>query len=63
MAAISSYFVSRARAVVVREYLIERFHLEPNATGAMPLGGESADTPPAEPWNGIALAFFMKSRT
>lgn len=57
------YVVSRARAVVVRDYLIDRFHLEPNATGAMPLGGESADTPPAEPWNGIALAFFMKSRT
>ncbi len=44
-AAISSIVVSRARAVVVRDYLIGRFHLEPNATGAMPLGGESADTP------------------
>jgi len=56
------FVVSRARAVVVREYLVSRFHLEPRATGVMPLGAEPASAPPAEPWNGVALALFIKTQ-
>jgi len=56
------FVVSRARAVVVRESLVSRFHLEPRATGVMPLGAEPASAPPAEPWNGVALAVFIKTQ-
>jgi phospholipid/cholesterol/gamma-HCH transport system substrate-binding protein len=57
------YVVSRARAVAVREYLVERFHLDPKAAGVMPLGAESKGSPSSEPWDGVALTFFLKSRT
>jgi phospholipid/cholesterol/gamma-HCH transport system substrate-binding protein len=55
------YVASRARAVVAREYLVSRFHLDPTAAGVMPLGAEPAAGSPSEPWNGIALALFLKS--
>jgi hypothetical protein len=56
------FITSRARAVAAREYLVDRFHLDPRATGVMPLGDEESPGAPAEPWDGIALAFFLKSR-
>jgi hypothetical protein len=49
---------SRARASMMRDYLIDRFHLNPPATGVMPLGKESAGSPDGAPWNGVALAVF-----
>jgi phospholipid/cholesterol/gamma-HCH transport system substrate-binding protein len=55
------YVVSRARAVVVREYLMNRFHLDPRSTGIMPLGGESKGSPAPGTWDGIALAFFLNA--
>ncbi len=56
------FLVSRARAVTVREYLIGRFHLEPRSTGVMPLGSDLSSDAPAKAWDGIALAFFLKSK-
>jgi hypothetical protein len=53
------FIQSRARAAIAREYLIGRFHLEPQAVGIMPLGHESPGSPDGAPWNGIALAVFM----
>ena len=35
------YLRSRARASIVRDYLIGKFHLDPQATGAMPLSADS----------------------
>jgi phospholipid/cholesterol/gamma-HCH transport system substrate-binding protein len=55
------YVVSRARAVAIREYLIGRFHLDPRATGVMPLGADAAGSP-SQPWDGVALAFFLQAR-
>jgi phospholipid/cholesterol/gamma-HCH transport system substrate-binding protein len=52
------YVRSRARASSVRDYLIDRFHLNPQATGVMPLGKESAGSPDGTPWAGVALAVF-----
>jgi hypothetical protein len=57
------YVVSRARAAVVRTYLVDHFHLQPRSTGAMPLGGESPGAPVEGGWNGIALAVYMKTRS
>ncbi len=56
------FLASRARAVTVRDYLIGRFHLEPRSTGVMPLGSELSPGAPTKPWDGIALAFFLKSK-
>jgi phospholipid/cholesterol/gamma-HCH transport system substrate-binding protein len=53
------YLRSRARASLVREYLIGKFHLDPQATGAMPLGADSTDSPGKVPWDGVALAVIL----
>jgi phospholipid/cholesterol/gamma-HCH transport system substrate-binding protein len=53
---------SRARAVVVREHLIGKFHLNPQSVGVMPLGHESIDSPHDRPWDGVALAAFIDRR-
>jgi phospholipid/cholesterol/gamma-HCH transport system substrate-binding protein len=57
------YVVSRARAVAVRDYLLERFHLDPKATGVMPLGADSSGSPTPGSFDGVALAFFLKAQT
>jgi len=54
------YVRSRARASLVREYLIGKFHLDPQSTGVMPLGADSHDSPDGIPWDGIALAAFVE---
>ena len=52
------YLRSRARASMVRAYLIDKFHLNPPTTGIMPLGKDSAGSPDGAPWDGVALAVF-----
>jgi hypothetical protein len=52
------YLRSRARASIVRDYLIDKFHLNPPTTGIMPLGKESVGSPDNAPWDGVALAVF-----
>jgi hypothetical protein len=54
------YLQSRLRASTVRSYLIGRFTLDPAMTGIMPLGRDSAGSPDAAPWDGIALAVFQE---
>ncbi|HET7213755.1 MAG TPA: MlaD family protein [Terriglobia bacterium] len=53
------YLKSRQRALAVRHYLIEHFHLQPKRVGIMPLG----DHPPAETgkesWNGVCLVLVV----
>lgn len=56
------YLQSMARASIVREYLIDRFHLDPQATGAMPLGAESIDGP-QRAWDGVALVVILPKGT
>ena len=53
------YLRSRVRASTVRDYLIGKFHLDPQATGAVPLSGESTDSPDKAPWDGVALAVIL----
>ena len=54
------YVHSRTRAALVRDYLIERFDLDPGAVGAMPLGGDASGSPQTGTWNGVALAVFIQ---
>jgi phospholipid/cholesterol/gamma-HCH transport system substrate-binding protein len=56
------YIVSRGRAAAVRDHLLERFNLDPQATGLMPLGSDSAGSPSGDRWSGIAVAVFLEMR-
>jgi hypothetical protein len=53
------YLRSRARASMVRDYLIGKFHLDPQSTGAMPLGAASPESPGKAPWDGVAVAVIL----
>jgi hypothetical protein len=53
------YLRSRARAGIVRDYLIGKFHIDPQATGAVPLSAESTDSPGNAPWDGVAVAVIL----
>ncbi len=53
------YLQSRARASAVRDHLIARFQLDPQTSGAMPLGAESTGSPEGAPWDGVALAVIL----
>jgi phospholipid/cholesterol/gamma-HCH transport system substrate-binding protein len=53
------YRRSRARAAAAREYLIGRFHLDPQRAGLMPLGAKSPGSPADAPWDGVAIAVFL----
>jgi phospholipid/cholesterol/gamma-HCH transport system substrate-binding protein len=55
------HMASRARAVIVRQYLVTRFHLDPDAVGVMPLGSAAVgESPAGDTWSGIALAVFLE---
>jgi phospholipid/cholesterol/gamma-HCH transport system substrate-binding protein len=53
------YLRSHARAAAARDYLISKFHLDPQRTGLMPLGSKSPGSPDNRPWDGLALAVFL----
>jgi phospholipid/cholesterol/gamma-HCH transport system substrate-binding protein len=57
------YVWSRARAMMVRDYLIGKFSLDPQATGLVPLSAGAVDSPAGARWDGIALAFFVEKGT
>jgi len=56
------YLASRARAALVREYLLATFDRDPGATGIMPLGGEAPGSPRDGRWDGVALALFVPKK-
>ena len=53
------YLRSRARASIVRDYMIGKFQLDPQATGAMPLSADSTGSPGNVPWDGVAVAVIL----
>jgi phospholipid/cholesterol/gamma-HCH transport system substrate-binding protein len=57
------YLRSHARASIVRDYLIAKFHLDPQATGAMALSADSPDSPERAPWDGVAVAVILPKAT
>jgi phospholipid/cholesterol/gamma-HCH transport system substrate-binding protein len=50
---------ARQRARVVREYLLDRYALVPQATGLIGLGNEAPGSPAGDQWDGVALALFV----
>ena len=53
------YVQSRARASLIRDYLIGKFQLDPTTTGLMPMGSEAPESPDHGRWDGAALAAFL----
>ena len=53
------YLRSQARAALVRDYLVAKFDLDPQGTGAIPLSAHSPDSPGKAPWDGVALAVIL----
>ena len=53
------YLTGTRRAKLVRDYLVGKFHLDPNFVATMLLGTEAKDSPSGRTWDGIALALFV----
>ncbi len=51
---------SQRRATAARDYLIQRFDLDPGNIGIMPLGARAKDSPAGDTWDGIALTIFVE---
>lgn len=58
-----SFRESRARAAMVRDYLVAHFGVDPERVGTMPLGANPMEPVPLSSWNGegIALAYFAEA--
>ena len=56
------YLSSRARAQLVRDYLVGKFKLDPNYVATMPMGAEAPGSPSGDEWDGVALALFVPRR-
>ena len=53
------FLVSRARARLVRDYIVGKFGLEPGLVATMPMGDRADGAPESETWDGVALAMFV----
>ncbi len=53
------FLLARRRAAVVREYVVQRFFLDRNYTGFIPMGELAPDSPSGDRWEGVALALFV----
>lgn len=54
------FLLSRARAALVRDYVVEKFGLDPNYVATMPMGDAAVDSPTGDRWDGVALAMFVE---
>jgi hypothetical protein len=57
------YLRSLERASLVRDYLLGKFHFDPEATGVMPLGADSGESLDRPRWDGVALAVILPKGT
>ena len=53
------FLASRARAQLVRDYLVGRFGLDPNYVTTMAMGNTAVGSPSGDAWDGVALALFV----
>jgi phospholipid/cholesterol/gamma-HCH transport system substrate-binding protein len=47
--------LSTDRALKVREYLVKKFHLDPNYVGTMPMGSVASKDEGRDHWEGVAI--------
>jgi phospholipid/cholesterol/gamma-HCH transport system substrate-binding protein len=50
---------SRARAQVVKDYILSKFGWDPATTAIMPMGSEAAGSPDGKSWDGVAITAFV----
>ncbi|HXE79357.1 MAG TPA: MlaD family protein [Vicinamibacterales bacterium] len=55
-----AFVAARRRAGIARDYLVSRFELNPRTVGIVPLVEPGDRGPDGQPWDGVALAFFVK---
>jgi phospholipid/cholesterol/gamma-HCH transport system substrate-binding protein len=53
------FLISRARAQLVRDYLVGKFSLDVKYVAIMPMGAEATGSPAGDQWDGVALAMFV----
>ncbi len=53
------FLTSLDRAEKVRAYLVQKFKLNPNYVGVMPLGAVKSSDPSGKPWDGVAVVLFL----
>jgi hypothetical protein len=53
------HLAAQRRSALVRDYLVQRFQLDPASTGAIALGREASGSPAGNRWDGVALALFV----
>jgi phospholipid/cholesterol/gamma-HCH transport system substrate-binding protein len=53
------FLTSRARAQLVRDYIVGKYGLDPSVVATMPMGSEAQDSPAGNTWDGIGLAMFV----
>ncbi|HTU33354.1 MAG TPA: OmpA family protein [Candidatus Acidoferrum sp.] len=56
------YLLSRQRAIVVRDYLVEEFHLDPKFVGFMPLGSYPPAKAGKQTFDGVCLVLVVQKR-
>ena len=53
------FLLSRTRALLVRDYIVGKFGMDPSLTAVMPMGGTAEEAPDGDVWDGVALAMFV----
>ena len=53
------FLLSRARAKLVRDYIVSRFGFDSNYVTTMAMGDEADGSPSGNRWDGVALALFV----
>ncbi|HEX5410800.1 MAG TPA: OmpA family protein [Terriglobia bacterium] len=56
------FLVSRQRALEVRQYLLQHFHLDRKAVGIMPLADHPPDQAGKQSWGGVCLVLVVSKR-
>jgi phospholipid/cholesterol/gamma-HCH transport system substrate-binding protein len=55
----AQFLMSRGRAELARDYIIERFGLDPRSVAVMAMGAQAPNSPTGDTWDGIALTLFV----
>jgi phospholipid/cholesterol/gamma-HCH transport system substrate-binding protein len=53
------FLLSRARAELVRDYIVGKYGLDANYVATMPMGAQATGSPAGNRWDGVALAMFV----
>jgi phospholipid/cholesterol/gamma-HCH transport system substrate-binding protein len=56
------YLISRARAQLVRDYLVGKYKLDSDYVTIMPMGNRAEGSPDGDHWDGVALAMFVPEK-